>query len=560
MKFKEMPYERPDIQAILNELDEINVHLASSSDAVEQIELIKKLDMLKKDFETSYSLCSVRHSINTKDEFYEQENSFFNENAPLVAAAETKVNKTILESPFRSELEREFGSHYFQLLDCSLALKDEAIPYLQKENDLVSRYEKLIANAKIEFRGETYTLTQMAPHLQNPDREYRREAYKAQNAWFRENEDSFDQIYDDMVKVRNSMAKALGYENYVALQYKLLNRTDYDARDVAGYRDKILSTITPLAVKLRQQQANRLEIEDFKYFDLPIDFRSGNAKPLGDDKFIVKEAQTMYSQLSPETGRFFSFMVENELMDLNARPGKRSGGYCTSFDKYKSPFIFSNFNGSKGDVEVITHEAGHAFQNFMSQDMPLSSLIWPTYEACEIHSMSMEFLTWPWMDLFFGDQAEKFKYSALKGAITFIPYGCTIDEFQHFVYEHPEASPAERKEQYHKIEMKYQPDLDYDDDFLNGGTYWFRQGHVFSSPFYYIDYTLAQVCAFQYLLKSLDDRKACIDEYIALCKAGGEKSFFQLLEVGGIENPMTTDVLERICPRLLNILENMDVR
>ena len=559
MKFKDMPYERPNIDKVIGYIKATKENLENSSSAEEQINLIKDFADFRKDFDTTTSIAHVRHTMNTLDEFYAKENEFFDENLPIVETNLVEVSKAIYNSKFKKELEEEFGTHYFKLLECNLVLNENAIPFMQKENELVTKYSKIIANSQIDFRGKTYTLTQMAPLLQNPDREYRKEAYKASNAFFKANLEEFDALYDELVKTRTDMAKALGYENYVDLQYKLLQRTDYDSKDVANYREKVLKTITPLAVELRKEQANRLGISDFKYFDIACDYKDGNSNPRGDYKFIVENAQKMYQELSKETGEFFDFMVENELMDLVAKPGKRSGGYCTSFDKYKSPFIFSNFNGTRGDIDVITHEAGHAFQNFMSQHQILPEYIWPTYEACEIHSMSMEFLTWPWMELFFGDEANKFKYSALKSAITFIPYGVTIDHFQHFVYENPNATPEERRNKYHELELMYEPDKDYDDDFLEMGTYWFKQGHVFSTPFYYIDYTLAQVCAFQYLLKSLENKEKTLDEYITLCKAGGAESFFKLMDIGKLKNPMTTSVLEEIAPKLKEVVSGIEI-
>ena len=560
MKFKDMPYIRPDIEVILANIDETDKKLKNAQSADEQIQILKEYDEREKDFQTLYNLCLIRHTINTADEFYEKENAFFDENLPAVMAKSVEIAKTICSSPFRKELEEKIGKHYFDLKECSLALNDKAVPYMQKENELITEYSKIIAGSQIEFRGKTYTITQMAPLLQNPDRTFRKEAYRANNRFFEEHLEDFDRIYDEMVKVRTEMAKALGYENYIELRYKLLNRTDYNAEDVAAYREKILKSFTPLAVKLRKEQAERLGITDFKYYDIACDFKDGNSNPEGDADFIVENAQKMYRELSRETGEFFDFMVENELMDLVAKKGKRAGGYCTSLDKYKSPFIFSNFNGTRGDIDVITHEAGHAFQNYMSQNMPFSEYIWPTYEACEIHSMSMEFLTWPWMELFFGDNADKFRYSALKSAIIFLPYGATIDHFQHYVYENPDATPEERRKKYHEIEKMYQPDLDYDDEFLNKGTYWFRQGHVFNDPFYYIDYTLAQVCAFQYLLKYLENREKALDEYITLCKAGGSQSFFKLMEIGKLKNPMTTSVLEETGPELEKVLHSIKIK
>ena len=558
MKFKDMPYTRPDMEKVKEFFKETKEKIENANSAHEQIKIIEEFADFKKDLYTTIEIANIRLSIDTTDEFYENENNFFNENKPIIETLNTEVSRAIYNSKFRTELEKKFGKHYFKLLECKLVLNEKAIPFMQKENALSTKYDKIIANSKIIFRGKEYTVSQMPPLLQNPDREFRKEAYQARAKFFEEHQEEFDSIYDEMVKVRTEMAHALGYENYVELQYKLLNRTDYNHKDVAKYREKVLKTLTPLAIKIREKQAERLGIKDFKYFDEACDFKDGNSNPNGDVDFIVKNAQKMYSELSPETGKFFDFMIENELMDLVAKPKKRVGGYCTSLDKYKSPFIFSNFNGTKGDIDVITHEAGHAFQCYMSQYQLLPEYVWPTYESAEIHSMSMEFLTWPWMELFFGKNANKFKYSALKGALTFIPYGVTIDHFQHFVYENPNATPAERRKKYHELELMYEPDLDYDNDFYDSGTFWFAQGHVFWAPFYYIDYTLAQVCAFQYLLKYLDNKEETLKEYITLCKAGGSESFFKLLDIGKLKNPMNTDILEEIVPKLEELLKNIE--
>src|SRR5690606_28092373 len=197
--------------------------------------------------------------------------------------------------------------------------------------------------------------------------------------------------------------------------------------------------------------------------------------------------------------------------------GKQGGGYCTYIPEYKSPFIFANFNGTSHDVDVLTHEAGHAFQVYSSRDL-LPEYRWPTMEAAEIHSMSMEFLAWPWIDQFFLEDTPKYKFNHLAGAISFLPYGVLVDEFQHHIYEKPGLTPDERKALWRKLEKKYMPFKDYGDDaFMEKGTYWLRQGHIFSAPFYYIDYTLAQVCAFQYWIKHQANRKEALESYLKLC-------------------------------------------
>jgi M3 family oligoendopeptidase len=317
-----------------------------------------------------------------------------------------------------------------------------------------------------------------------------------------------------------------------------MGRIDYNSEMVSVFREQVEKYIVPLTLKLKQSQKERLGVNSFMYYDQPIDFKEGNAKPQGEPDWIVACAKKMYEELSPETGKFFNFMVENELMDLVTKQGKDRGGYCTFIEKYKAPFIFSNFNGTKGDIEVLTHEAGHAFQAFQSREFDIPEYYSPTAEACEIHSMSMEFLTWPWMEQFFKEQTDKFKYSHLKGSLIFLPYGASVDEFQHFVYGNPDATPMERKQAWLKIERKYLPYIDYDaNDFLMNGGRWQAQRHIYLYPFYYIDYCLAQICAFQFWKKSHEDRKKALKDYIRLCSAGGSKPFLKLVELANLESP-----------------------
>lgn len=558
MKFSEMKYTRFNLDEVVKYIDEMATKLNNAESAKEAIDLIYEFDVFNKELNTNYNLVHIRYTINTKDEFYEAEMNYYDENMPVVSTKKIDISKAIYNSRFKEDIVKEFGSHLFTQLESEIILNEDVIDLLQKQNELVTKYNKKIANSDIKYDGEVYTLTQMSPYLQNTDRNSRKEAYRAVNDYFERNQDFFDNTYDELVKTRDAMAKKLGFENYIRLQYKLLQRSDYDHNDIFKYREKVLKYITPLAVELRKKQAQRLGLNELKFYDRALIFPDGNSDPKGDYNFIINNAKKMYAELSPETGEFFNFMVDNELLDLVAKPGKVGGGYCTTLDKYKSPFIFSNFNGTRGDIDVITHEAGHAFQAYMARNMKISNYVWPTYEAAEIHSMSMEFLTWPWMELFFKEDADKYRFSALQSSICFIPYGVTIDHFQHYVYENPQATPEERRVKYHQLELMYEPDKNYDDDFLNSGGYWFKQGHVFSTPFYYIDYTLAQVCAFQYFIKSVENREKAFEDYLTLCKAGGSQSFFRLMEIGKIENPMTTDVLREIVPKLVEKLDELE--
>ncbi|MUG86279.1 M3 family oligoendopeptidase [Paenibacillus timonensis] len=539
MKFSEYRYERPDVQDFRQRFKELLDAFAAADTYEEQGRIMREINQLRSGFDSMQEIASTRHTIDTNDEFYQAEQDFYDENNPIVQEFISDYYRALIGSKFRAELEQQWGRQLFQIAELSLkTFSPEVIEDLKRENRLTTEYAKLIASARIPFEGEERNLSQLVPFQQSTDREIRKRAAEAAYGFLAEHEDELDRIYDELVQVRTKIAKKLGYRNFVELGYARLSRTDYDAEKVANFRNQVQEHIVPVATKLKERQKNRIDVEQLLYYDESFSFKSGNATPKGDPEWIVKNGAKMYTELSSETDEFFSFMTENELMDLVAKPGKRSGGYCTFISEYKAPFIFSNFNGTSGDIDVLTHEAGHAFQMYESRGFEVPEYQFPTLEACEIHSMSMEFFTWPWMDLFFEEQADKYRFDHLASALIFIPYGVAVDEFQHYVYEHPEVTPAERKQTWREIERKYVPYRNYaDNDYLERGGFWHRQGHIFNSPFYYIDYTLAQICAFQFWKKMHEDREAAWADYLLLCRQGGSRSFTDLVEIAGLISP-----------------------
>ena len=560
MKFKDYEYTRPDLDQMEKSFADLLEKFRNSNSAAEQSGIIDEVTTLRNYFETMGTLASIRHSINTEDSFYEAEQDFMDENGPRYEKAVTDYYKELIKSPFREELEKEWGEQFFKLAELQIkTFSEEIMEDLVKENKLSTEYDKLIASAKLDFMGEVRNLSQMRPFMESKDRDVRRSAAKKTMSFFEDNEKEFDRLYDELVKVRDRMAKKLGYPNYIPMGYARLSRTDYDAEMVANYRKQVYESLVPLSEELKERQRRRIGVDRLTFYDEPLEYVTGNANPKGDPAWIIENGKKMYHEMSPETGTFIDFMTERELMDLEAKKGKRSGGYCTVIPDYKSPFIFSNFNGTSGDIDVLTHEAGHAFQTFMSMDHKLPEYKFPTLEACEIHSMSMEFLAWPWMESFFKEEVEKYKFSHLAGALTFIPYGVAVDEFQHFVFENPNATPDDRKAAWRDIEKKYIPSKDYEDsDLLNRGGYWFRQGHIFSSPFYYIDYTLAQVCAFQFWVRSREDREKAWEDYLRLCKAGGSMSFLKLVDLAELDNPFVDGTIKRVVGPIKSYLDSVD--
>jgi len=559
MKFTDYKYERPDIDKFEKDVVKLLNKIGEDNDSKSEIKAIEEYFLLLDKIESMATLVSIRNSLNTKDEFYQKEQAFFDENSPRLQGITNRFSKKLLQSKNRENLEAAFGKLLFTQVELQEKTFSEAIiPDLQKENKLSTKYSKLLAGAEIEFQGKIYNLTQMSPFLQSLDRNTRHQAQLKVSEFFEKNEEEIDRIYDEMVNVRDKIAKQLGYENFIQLGYDRLGRTDYNEDDVKNYRDQILQDVVPFAKDLIARQSKRIGIDDPKSYDLTLSFKTGNPTPKGNMKWQVGIAKKMYEEMSEKTGEFFNYMLDHELLELDSKPGKAGGGYCTYIPEYNSPFIFANFNGTAHDVNVLTHEAGHAFQIYSSRDK-IPAYRWPTMEAAEIHSMSMEFLAWPWIHEFFKEDAEKSKFNHLNSSVLFLPYGVLVDEFQHEVYRHPTMTPDERKATWRRLEKKYLPYKDYDDDaFLDKGTYWYRQGHIFGSPFYYIDYTLAQVLAFQFFVLSRENHKQALEKYIHLCSLGGSKSFVNLVESAGLNNPFKKGTIASVMKPIKAYLDSVN--
>jgi len=557
MKYSEYPYERIDLDKFKNKIELMINDFSNAESAEKQIKIIQEYQEIQKEYHSFGSIAHLNYARNTKDKKAIEENKFYNEVGPEVAAIDNKFTKAINSSKFKKNLLEKFGDHYFELISMELKSFDSKLVKLMKEeNELRNNYRSLLAGAEIEYKGETLNLTGLSPYMQDTDRKTRKEAYTLMNDFFKKNEQELDSIFDKLVKLRNEKAKILKFDNFIPLGYLNMNRSDYGSAEVSEYRKQIVKHVVPLVNKINQKRKDILGYNEMFVYDT-LYFKEGNPKPKGGVDFQVQQAKTMYSELSEETKDFFNMMIDEELMDLDNRAGKSGGGFCTSFPSLERPYIFANFNGTDHDVTVLTHEAGHAFQCYQSRKQPINRYLWPTYEACEIHSMSMEFLTWDWMHLFFKEDTEKFLFKHIAGSLAFLPYGALVDHFQHWVYENPNATAKERKSQWLELEKIYQPGKNYDDlDFLKNGGFWQKQAHIYEMPFYYIDYTLAQVCAFQFWIRMQEDRESAWQDYLNLCKAGGSMSFLDLVKLANIKSPFDPKVFEEVANKINNWLNN----
>ena len=552
MKFKDMPYERIKYEEAEKEFRSLIEGFENARSGEEQLAVHEKYYALNSRIGTMMTIAHIRHDIDTTDEYYNAEKEYYDEMQPKLANLAIEYKQVMYRSPYRNELEQKIGKVAFKNMELQLKSFDEKqIPLMQEENALTTKYDKLIASAQIEWEGETLNLSLLKPYLTSNDRDVRKRAYEKYSAFFSSIEGELDDIYDKLVKNRTQQARQMGYENYIELGYYRMNRNCYDQAMVENYRDQIKKYFVPFAEKMHERRRVRLGIDRLSYIDAGVYFPNGNPAPSGTPQEIMKAGQRMYAEMSAETKEFFDFMIENELFDVLGRKTKKAGGYMTSLPEYGAPFIFANFNGTSGDVDVITHECGHAFQGYLSGKDPIQEHWDITMETAEVHSMSMEFFAEKWTDLFFGDRAGDYKAMHLEDAAAFIPYGCMVDEFQHIVYGNPDMTPEERKREWLKLEQVYRPHMDYGEDaFFGKGGFWQKQLHIYDYPFYYIDYCLAQTCAFQYKVMMEEDYGKAWQSYLKLCRLSAADFFTNMLEEVGLKSPFEDGCVENIVKKL----------
>ena len=563
MKFSEMPYERPDLGALKTRYSDLTRRLTAAGSYEEAKAVFLEKEQLEKHVETLATLAHIRHSIDTRDAFYDAEAKFWNGAQPELQEYVQAWTMAMLQSPYRADFTAEYGDLMFVNAEMELkTFSPEIIPELQRENDLTQEYEKLLASAQIPFEGGVYTLSQMTPFKTDADDARRLAAWKAEGQWYKDNQAKLDELYDELVHLRDTMGKKLGYEGYTTLGYYRMCRNCYTKEDVEQFRLAVQKYLVPVADRIYREQAKRLGKEyPMSFADNALEFRSGNPRPFGTPEQILEQGRKFYDELSPETGAFFRTMLEGELLDVLSTEGKEGGGYCTSLPDYGVPFIFANFNGTQGDVEVVTHEAGHAFAAYLNRDRVPLSTVWPSLEACEVHSMSMEFMAWPWSEGFFGKDTRKFHYSHLSSALTFIPYGTMVDRFQHIVYEQPDLTPRQRHGVWKDLLGIYMPwqKLDGDIPFYAEGEGWQRQHHIYSSPFYYIDYCLAQTVSLELWAMMQKDQKDAWAHYMAYARQGGSRTFTELLAHAGLKSPFDENCLREVCDTARDWLDHFDL-
>ncbi len=556
--FSTLEYVRPDKDELIKFYEDALERLKAAQDFDSFLAVLKEMEERDIEVENAVSIAFIRNTLDTTDKFYEDEIAYINRTMPELGEYGEKINKYLLECPYRDELDKHYGKRYLEVIKLDTErFKPEIIPLLQEEAELTTRYQKLMATAKIPFKGEELNLYGIQKHFEDDDREDRKAAVKAYSDFYHGIEDELEEIWDKLIKVRNKMGQAFGYENYIPLGHKKQGRMDYSRKEIESFRAQVVEEIVPLCEELYKAQKKRLGLDELYFYDEKVIFADGNAHPLGDDDFMIKTAKDMYHDLSPETAEFIDFMIEHEVMDLKNKPNKASTGYMTSLPVYKSPFVFSCLNGTIFDMQVLTHELGHAFAGYRAMRSQDFHGYWSeSTDIAEIHSMSMEQFAYGYAEKFFGKDADKYRFAHLQEAITFVPFGCAVDEFQHICYDKPELTPKERTYEWHKLEEKYMPWRKYDgDEFFERGGYWYHKLHIFQYPMYYINYTFTTLGAMEFKKKFAENKESAWKDYLTLCDIGGSVGYLDTLKAANVSVPFAEGSVKKCISYAKDILE-----
>lgn len=560
VKVKDLPYQR----VTKEEMEEyFSTFLAQASAATCAEEVVTARNTLvegMKKFNSAASLAHCRFTLNVNDEFYKAEVDYYDEINPIVSSYYNGYYAYMLSSPYRAKLEELLGEVLFRSIEVAVkAHSDETIADEQEENALTTEYSQLMSGMLFDWEGEKVPLSVVRGKLEAQDEAVRKAAADAIGKGLQAHAEQLDGIYDRLVKVRDRIAKKMGYRDFVELGYYRMGRTGYNREMVETFRNNVRTALVPVICKLKEQVKERLQLSVFRFSDNDVYTQEGNPAFTLTVSEAFAAAQEMYNEMDGEIGAYFTEMLATEAFDVESREGKWGGGYCTEFPVFEQNFILANFNGTTADADVLTHEFGHAYAMHASSKAGVDfELGIGGMETAECHSMSMEFLSWPFMKKLFGEQEQAYRYKHLADSLSFIPYGCIVDEFQHIVYENPQMTPQERKQAYLDLEAKYRPYLTFNGiPYLEEGTRWQYQMHIYESPFYYIDYCLAQTVALGFLVKSREDYTEALERYKQFAKAGGSLPFSELVSRAGIAYPFGEGTLEKLAAGIEQILQQL---
>ncbi len=560
IKFQDIPFTRLDMGRYRRHFEEELERLKGAGSFEEAYDALLDLDTLMVKYQTMAGICEIRSTMDVTDEFYKEESRYCDQIRPEYEALLSSLQQALLKSPYRKRIEDYTGREFFLRAEKrTRCFSEDILEERRLENRLSARYSELTATLKGRtMEGEEVPLLALNEKMESGDRNVRAQYHRIwEEAWEGAAEE-LDELYDRLVKVRARIAEKLGMESYTEAGYCSMGRTCYTREQVADFREAVKHELVPVVERLFAEQKERLGVEVLYHYDENFNF-PGEKFALPAD--AIEAFRHIFGRMSKETAVYFEELAAGEYYDLKVRPGKINGAYSNLVGRYHMPFIFETYDATPKAFSTFAHEAGHGFHSWLKRSEPFGFMEDCSAELAETHSMSMEFLIWPYLDTIMPPgQIEKYKYQQLKNALSFITYGCAVDEFQETVYDRPAMTPSDRLDLWKRLEREYMPFRSYENQsFLSEGRFWQKQTHIYKWPFYYIDYVLAQVCALQVHFLNEENHEEGMRCYMEILRLSGRYGFTDALHMAGLASPFEKGTIRTLTQKALSALGELAV-
>ena len=517
--------------------------------ALEQREISSKEDFkqwlldqseLEAVLEENFAWRYIKMTINTKDESLAKEYTFFvKEIQPKLAPYSFRLNKKLSESPFKKEFNDEAYKILFRSIDTSIKLfREENIPLEAEMAEKSQEFSAISGAQSIEHEGEQITMQKAATLLKENDASLRKEIFEKMAARRSQDVEKLDDLFSELIQLRHKIATNAGFDNYRDYKFESLGRFDYTKEDCFDFHKSIKDEIVPLVKEISEKQAKDLGKDKLKPWDSEVDPKGRKPlKPFETGQELLDKTISIFNKIDPYFGDCLSTMNELGHLDLESKDGKSPGGYNYPLYEIGVPFIFMNAVGSHRDLITMIHEGGHAVHSFLNRDLELTGFQSLPSEVAELSSMSMELLTMDYWQDFYSNEEEltRAKVEQLETILKILPWVATIDVFQHWIYENPNHSVAERKEKWTQILEDYGTGVtDWSGYESVRENTWQRQLHLFEVPFYYIEYGMAQLGALAVWKNSKSNFKKAIEDYKNALSLGYTKSIPEIYKTAGV--------------------------
>ncbi len=460
-----------------------------------------------------------------------------------------ELDKKIVNSPFAKDLDPKRYEVLLRDLKTAVDIfRPENVPLETEISTMEQEYQSISGSMTVQFDGQERTLPQMGRYQEETDRAVRERAWRAVVDRRLQDREKLDELYDRLVRARHKLATNAGFANFRDYAFKMRRRFDYTPEDCHQFAKGVEQHVVPALRKAHEQRQKALGVPTLRPWDLAVDTH-GRAPltPFANGEDLFNKSLRLFERMDPSLGELFKSMRSGGCLDLDSRKGKAPGGYQATRDRQRMPFIFMNAAGLQRDVETMVHEAGHAFHSLLCRaENLLAYRSEVPIEFCEVASMSMELTSHPFLDEFYTpEQAQRAKRKHLEGIASILPWIATIDQFQHWVYLNPGHTADERTRAWNSLMDRFYPGVDFSGIENARDAMWQRQGHLYTSAFYYIEYGIAQLGAIQLYGNYKRDRAAAIRDYKKALTLGGSRPLPELFRAAGLDFDFSPSKIER---------------